>query len=158
MKHASVALALLVLTLVVPRATALDRPLELFLGDMTPGGARTCMRDLGRELRSRDADPQVNVTRMGQASVRRLVGDEDGAFLEWSADQLRPILAQRHDPPYDAVAIVDCREDERSAELLVTSASGTLARFALRETPIDEERARWLARTILTHARIGFDP
>lgn len=154
-----VAAACLGLTALFARpAVALDRPLELFLGDMTPSGGRACMRDLGRELRSRDSDPQVNVTRMGAASVRRLVGDEEGAFLDWSADQLRPILAQRRETPFDAIAIVDCRETESTAQLLVLSVSGRLARFDLRDTPIDEARARWLGRTLLMHARLGFDP
>jgi hypothetical protein len=139
-------------------ATARDRPLELFLGDMTPSGSRACMRDLGRELRRREQDPPVNVTRMGTASVRRLVGDPDGDFLAWTADQLHPILAQRRETPFDAVAIVDCREADHSAQLLVVSASGRLARFALRDTGIDEERGRWLGRTLLMHALLGFAP
>ncbi len=146
------------LALVAATAFARDRPLELFLGDMTPSGSRACVRDLGRELRRREQSPPVNVTRMGAASVRRLVGDPDGDFLAWTADQLRPILAQRRETPFDAVAIVDCRETDGSAQLLVYSASGRLARFTLRDTGIDEERGRWIGRTLLLQALLGFDP
>lgn len=138
-------------------ATARDRPLELFLGDMTPRGSRACMRDVGRELRSRDHEP-VNVTRAGEPSVRRMVGDEEGAFIDWTAEDLRPILERRREVPYDAIALIDCREGEGSAQLLLYSADHELARIVLRETPIDEERARWLGRTLLMHALLGFDP
>lgn len=145
-----------VFALVASTATARDRPLELFLGDMSPG-SRACTRDIGRELRSRDHEP-VNVTRVGEPSVRRMVGDEDGAFIDWTEEDLRPILERRREVPYDAIALVACREDEDGAELLLYSAGHELARIVMRETPIDEERARWLGRTLLMHAFLGFDP
>ncbi len=154
MRRAALVLAVLGLA---STASAGDRPLELFLGDLSPPGERACMRDLGRELRSRDHAP-VNVTRMGGASVRRLVGDETGDFLAWTEDELRPIVERRRRPAYDAIAVVDCREREGAANLLVRGPSGGIARVSLRGIPIDEERARWLARTLLTQARIGFDP
>ena len=154
MRRAAIVLALLGLA---STASAVDRPLELFLGDLSPSTERVCMRDLGRELRSRDHDP-VNVTRMGEASVRRMVGDADGAFLAWNEEELRPIVERRRRPAYDAIAIVDCRESEGRANLLVRGPSGGITRVSLRGIPIDEERARWLARTLLTQARIGFEP
>jgi hypothetical protein len=138
-------------------AIARDRPLELFLGDMSPSGSRACMRDIGRELRSRDHEP-MNVTRVGEPSVRRMVGDEDGAFIDWTEEDLRPIVERRREVPYDAIALVDCREGDGSAQLLLYSASHELARIVMRETPIDEERARWLGRTLVMHAFLGFDP
>lgn len=154
MRRTAIVLALLGLT---STASAGDRALELFLGDLSPSSERACMRDLGRELRSRDHEP-VNVTRMGEASVRRMVGDEDGDLLAWTEDDLRPIVERRRRPPYDAVAIVDCRESEGRASLLVRGPSGGITRVSLRGISIDEERARWLARTLLTQARIGFEP
>lgn len=154
MRRTAIVLALLGLT---STASAGDRALELFLGDLSPSSERACMRDLGRELRSRDHEP-VNVTRMGEASVRRMVGDSDGAMLTWTEEDLRPIVERRRRPPYDAVAIVDCRESEGAADLLVRGPSGGITRVSLRGIPIDEERARWLARTLLTQARIGFEP
>lgn len=152
MKRTAVLLAFLGLA---STASARDRPLELFLGDMSPAGSRACARDLGRELRSRDHDA-VNVTRVGEPSVRRMVGDEEGDFMAWDEDDLRPIVERRRETPYDAVALLDCRDTE--ARLLVHAPSGAIARFTLRETTIDEERARWLGRTLLTQAWIGFDP
>lgn len=154
MRRTAIVLALLGLT---STASAGDRALELFLGDLSPSSERACMRDLGRELRSRDHEP-VNVTRMGEASVRRMVGDSDGAMLTWTEEDLRPIVERRRRPPYDAVAIVDCRESEGAANLLVRGPSGGITRVSLRGISIDEERARWLARTLLTQARIGFEP
>lgn len=142
----------------VPSALAIDRPMELLLGDMMPaGGSRNCLRDLTRELRDRDHAP-INVTRMGAASVRRIVGDEEGPFLDWTADDLRPLLERRRETRLDAIALVDCRVDDSVAEMLLLSPAGGVARVALRRAVIDEERARWLGRTLMLHVNIGFDP
>lgn len=143
-----------------PRAAAIDRPLALLLGDMMPApGSRDCLRHVTTELRSREHAP-IEVTRMGARTVRRIVGHEDDEtpFLDWSVDEVRLLLARRGDRPFDAVALLDCRTDEAHAEMLLLSPAGGLARVVLRDTTLDEERARWLGRTLRFHVTIGFDP
>lgn len=145
---------------IAPRAAAIDRPLALLLGDMMPApGSRDCLRFVTSELRSREHAP-IEVTRMGARSVRRIVGHEDDEtpFLDWSVDEVRLLLARRSDPQFDAVALLDCRTDEAHAEMLLLSPAGGLARIALRDTTIDEERAHWLGRALRFHVTIGFDP
>lgn len=149
--------------LVAGVARAGDRPIELFLGNMSPDGSPPdCMRDVVRELRRRDPMGEVNLSRMGERSVRRLAGHEgDDDFMTWTADDLRPIMERRRETPLDALALVDCRADgtvEDRADVLVLSSSGGLARFRLRGRGIDPERAAWIGRTVLMHAFLGFNP
>jgi|GEM_PF-1984629 len=157
---AIVACALLALAGV---ARAGDRPLELFLGNMAPDGSRPeCMRDVVRELRRRDPMGEVNLSRMGESGIRRLVGHEgEDDFLSWTADDLRPIMERRRETPLDALVLIDCRADGSggdSADLLVLSSSGGIARFRMRGRAIDPERAAWMGRTMLMHAFLGFSP
>lgn len=144
-------------------ARAGDRPLELFLGNMSPDGSRPdCMRDVVRELRRRDPMGEVNLTRMGESSIRRLAGHEgEDDFLGWTADDLRPIMERRRETPLDALVLIDCRADGSdgdSADVLVLASSGGIARFRLHGRAIDPERAAWIGRTVLMHAFLGFNP
>jgi hypothetical protein len=120
------------------------------------------MRDLVRELRRRDSMGEVNLSRMGESGIRRLVGHEGADdFLGWTSEDLRPIMERRREDPLDALVLIDCRADGSSADsadVLVLSASGGLARFRLRGRAIDPERAAWIGRTALMHAFLGFSP
>ncbi len=144
-------------------ARAGDRPIELFFGNMSPDGSRPeCMRDVVRELRRRDPMGEVNLSRMGESGIRRLVArEDDDDFMAWTADDLRPIMERRRETPLDALALVDCRAEGTegdAADVLVLSASGGIARFRLRGRSIDPERAAWIGRTVLMHAFLGFSP
>lgn len=162
MRRGALAIAVLLVALVPLGVRAGDRPLELLLGDMSPDGSRPdCIRDLVREIRHRDraTGEEVNLSRMGEGGIRRLVGhDDESSFLSWTVEDLRPIMERRRETPLDAVALVDCRAVEGEVEMLVLSPAGGLLRMSLRRTAIDEERARWLGRTLLHHAWTGFSP
>jgi hypothetical protein len=141
-----------------PSARAGDRPLELLLGDMSPdGGPPDCMRTLVREIRR--SEEEIHLIRLGESGIRRLVGREgDEPFVDWTMEDLQPLLDRRWDEPLDAIALVDCRQDEPAAEMLLLSPAHGLARVVLRGTPIDEARASWLGQTLLMHAWTGFSP
>lgn len=143
---------------VAPVARAGDRPLELLFGDMSPDGSSPdCMRTIVREIRR--SEEEVHLIRLGESGIRRLVGHEgDEPFIGWTAEDLQPLLERRWEEPLDAIALVDCREGEPAAEMLLFSPADGLARVTMRGTPIDEARASWLGQTLLMHAWTGFSP
>lgn len=142
-------------------ARAGDRELEILLVNMTPDAAltdagRACMRDIEARVR----EEYAHVARMGETPVRRLVQHErdDVDFLAWPYADLRPVIERGDETWLDSVVLVDCRPDERRADVLVTSPARGATRISLRDVPIDRRRARWLAETFLRQSWNGFSP
>jgi hypothetical protein len=135
-----------------------DRPLELLLVNMSPASARPdCMRDVTRVLRHED----TTIHRIGGDRVRDLAGHgEDGSdFLDWRAEDLDAATrVVRTETPIDAVVLVDCRAEENRASVWVRSPSGGVTRLRLARTLIDAERAEWIARAVVLHMWVGFNP
>jgi len=158
--RAAGALAVLVLfgLVLVSSARAGDRRLEILVVNMTPApteSGRTCTDAIVRRIRA----DYTTVSRLGETPLRRLTGHEGDAtsFLEWPFRDLAAVI-ERGDTRLDAVALVDCRPDERRVDVLVTSPRGQVTRLELRDVRVDATRAAWVADTLLRQAWIGFSP
>lgn len=138
-------------------AHAGDRRLEILIVNMSPtstDAGRDCMNEIVRRARA----DYTSITRLGETPTRRLAGHEgESGFLDWTYDDLRPVR-ERGETYLDAIALVDCRPDERRADILISSPAGGVTRVELRDVRIDRDRARWLADTILRQGWVGFSP
>ena len=143
----------------VPRvARAGARPLELLLVNMSPASARPdCMRDVTRVLRHEE----TTIHRIGGDRVRDLAGhgEDQSDFLDWRAEDLDAATrVVRTETPIDAIVLVDCRAEENRASVWVRSPSRGVTRLRLARTVIDAERAEWIARAVVLHMWVGFNP
>lgn len=152
------AAGLLVALALASTARAGDRRLEILVVNMTAAptdGGRACTDAIVRRIRA----DYTTVSRLGETPLRRLTGHEADAtsFLDWPFADFAPVL-ERRDTRLDAVALVDCRPDERRVDVLVTSPSGQVTRLQLRDVRVDAARAAWVADTLLRQAWLGFSP
>lgn len=136
-----------------PRAAAGDAQLAVMLVNMTPEPTDAGRRCFG-QVRAALAAEYTIIRRLGETAVRERAGNPSGPMLDWDHAALSRVAPGDQ----NATVLVDCRPDERSADVLVYNPARDISQLRLRGVRIDRPRARWLAGAILRHGWVGLIP
>jgi hypothetical protein len=152
---AALSLAAMMLTPAATRAG--DREMETLVVDMSPNGTPTAHACFMR-IRSIYAHDYTIMHGLGETAARRRAGEPGPDFMSWNREALTGLRRMRGEFNYDSIVLIDCRPDERKADVLVMQSGGNITQVRLRDTELDRRRIRWLGQRLLRISWSGFSP
>jgi len=151
------ALSLAALIFMPTTTRAGDREMDTLIVDMSPNGTPTAHACFMR-IRGIYAHDYTIMHGSGETAARRRAGEPGPDFMSWNREALMGLSRKPDGLRSDTVVLVDCRPNDRRADVLVMESGGNITQVRLRDVELDRGRIRWLGQRLLRISWSGFLP